>query len=80
MARRLSSAVIVVADNIVQIRAVRLLVNDDDRTAGKHEIVQLFQVNVVALRIIDKRGNILRTEQFQCCAFLRRGRAGDVNA
>ena len=69
MARCLSSAVIVVADNIVQIRTVRLLVNDDDRTAGEHEIVQLFQVNVVALRIIDKRGNILRPEQFQCCAF-----------
>ena len=71
MARCLASAVIVVADNIVQIRTVRLLVNDDDRTAGEHEIVQLFQVNVVALRIIDKRGNILRPEQFQCCAFLR---------
>ena len=71
MARCLSSAVIVVADNIVQIRTVRLLVNDDDRTAGENEIAQLLQGNVVALRIIDKRGNILRPEQFQCCAFLR---------
>ena len=33
MARCLSSAVIVVADNIVQIRTVRLLVNDDEATA-----------------------------------------------
>ena len=80
VACRLASAVIVVADNIVQIRAVCLLVDDDNRAAGEHEIVQFFQVDIVTLWIINQSGDVLRPEQFQRCAFLRGGRAGDVNA
>lgn len=80
MAGELPSAVVVVADDIVQIRAVCLLVDDDDRAAGEHEIVQFFQVNIVALWIIDKPGNVLCAEQFQRCAFFRGGRASDVDA
>ena len=47
---------------------------------GYLEKWSLFQVDIVTLGIVDKSGDILRTEQFQCGTFLRRGRAGDMNA